>query len=283
MSLGNVDFQISSIKPDKRCFFAILRDVDMPHVRRNSQAVVLGLFLFLSVVFPFARGIAAMNTPNFVMPTDVVPSGGGEKAKSTNYLLDDTIGEPNIGLSQTTNFALNAGYRQKEAEVPLTLSLTCSDMVTIPDIPGNGQFSGSGSCVVVSNSAGGYTLSWAVLTGSGGTNTGSLIAAGGHTVPPYTPSVDGTPETWSVAAEDAEWGGRLLSLSTDIDAKWGTDHVSDLWLNVPTTAYPLVTRGSATPPGGSTEYLAFRAEIGSNHLQVAGNYRAIVTTTAVSL
>jgi len=116
-----------------------------------------------------------------------------------------------------------------------------------------------------------------------GEDSASLVSENGDSIVPYTPSVSGTPEAWSVAVADSEWGGRLRADSTDADSKWGTEGGSSKWLNIPTTNYTIVTRGSRTAINGSTEILQYRVEIGSSHLQPTGKYSATVTLTAVAL
>jgi hypothetical protein len=221
------------------------------------------------------------STDNYQMPTDVQAVGGGEAAKSTLYILDDTIGEANIGPSRSTTYDLNAGYRQTVADA--FLSIDCDDLTDLGQINGTGQQDGSISCTIITDAEAGYALAWLVATGSGGTNTGYLISETEQTIAPFTPTVVGTPQTWSVAVNDARWGGRLSSTSTDTDVKWGTDSVDEKYLNVGTGSYTVVSRTSRTSLAGSTEVLQFRAEIGPQKVQLPGVYEATVTLTASAL
>lgn len=216
---------------------------------------------------------------NYRIPSDVQAAGGGELALSSNYALSDTIGEPVVGLSSTANYRLNAGYRQT---ISSFLSIACTDNVDLGTIPGTGQGNGSATCTVITDAEAGYTLSWIVSTGSGGSNTGHMISQLEDVIQAYTPAGAGVPETWSVASNDARWGGRLSSTSTDTDAKWGVDSMSEKWLNVGTGSYTVVERQSRTGVGGSSEILQFRTEVGSSKLQTSGTYSAtaVVTVTA---
>ena len=139
----------------------------------------------------------ASQSNNFVIPADVNVIGGGEKAKSNNYVLDDTIGEANIGDSKTANFTLNAGYRQA-ADADSYLSLGCSATAVLPSVVANGQSTGSGTCVVTTDAIAGYNLSWAILTGSGGTNTGSLNNQYGDAITPFDRSTTGLVAYWKM-------------------------------------------------------------------------------------
>jgi len=218
---------------------------------------------------------------NYVMPTDVQAVGGGEAAKSTFYILDDTVGEAGIGAGRSTNYDLQAGYRQAVADAYLAFS--CDDSTDLGTFSITGQRTGSVSCNVVTDAEAGYSLVWEVRTGSGGTNTGYLINERENVIAPFTPSVAGTPETWFVTSNDARWGGRLSSTSTDTDVKWGTDTSSEKWLNVGTGSYAIVSRSSRTALVGSTEVIQFRAEIGAIKIQPPGIYEATVILTAAAL
>lgn len=121
---------------------------------RRTAAIVIGTFFLVTQVYAQTRPRAT----NYMIPTDVQAVGGGEAAKSTKYLLDDTIGEANIGDSRSNTYELNAGYRQTAQNVYITAN--CTDTVTLPGISLTGQATGSGSCVVTTDNEAGYALSW---------------------------------------------------------------------------------------------------------------------------
>ncbi len=238
--------------------------------------------LLLGIVFLFFMSSAYaddQNTANFRIPFDVNNAGGADVSKSNMYLLSDSLGEPIVGFGSTNNYILNSGYRQPSASE--FLSLSCSAMVEIGSVVGTGQKTGSGTCIVSTDAYSGYSLGWAVLSGSGGTNTGHLINQYNDTIAPFTPSVLNVPETWSVASTDAEWGARLRSSSTDSGSEWGTDAASEKWLNIATSNRTIVTRTSSTLYEGSTQIIQFRSDIGAAKLQPTGTYLATVTLTAV--
>ncbi len=217
---------------------------------------------------------AAQKSANYKIDADVIASGGGELALSNNYRLSDTIGEPGVGFSRAQNYDLSAGYRQAASNA---LSLVCFTALNLGSIPGIGQTTAEESCTVIAESDAGYSLSWLVSTGSGGTATGHMISQFEDTIGPFSPSVVGVPETWTVAATTSEWGGRLKSSSTDSAVQWGTDLTSEKWLNVGTgSSVLLVNRNSSTAPAGSSEQLQFRAEVGSSKIQPSGTYDVTV-------
>lgn len=213
---------------------------------------------------------------------DVVDSGGADWSKSSNYRLSDSIGEAVIGHGAASEYTLNSGYRQPSAAD--IISISCAAAVPLGTVVGTGQRTGSGTCTVFTDAYNGYQMGWRVRAGSGGTLTGYLISQNEDVISPFTPSVANVPDTWSVAAADSEWGGRVRSTSTDTAAEWGVDGVSPKWLNVGTgSTRTIVSRNSATPLTGSIQIMQFRAEIGSAHFQVNGTYQTTVTFTVVGL
>lgn len=93
----------------------------------------------------------------------------------------------------------------------------------------------------------------------------------------------GTPQTWSIAADEASWGGRLSSLSTDTDLQWGEDGMASQWLGIGDGTYPIVSRSSKTATGGSLEVFQYRAEAGAATELPPGTYQTTVTYTASAL
>lgn len=122
---------------------------------RRTFACILGFALLLAQTPVLAQ--TRPRATNYAIPTDVQAVGGGEAAKSTNYLLDDTIGEGNIGESRSDTYQLDAGYRQTTVS---SIALSCGDTVNMGNISLFGQATGTGSCTVITDSEAGYALSW---------------------------------------------------------------------------------------------------------------------------
>lgn len=246
-------------------------------MRRSVALIILGLAL---IQVSHAQTVRPQSD-DYVIGTDVQAVGGGDKAKSSQYILDDTIGEPAVGAGRSDTYDLSSGYRQTSGEA--YIAMDCSAATNLGTIEFEGQADGSVVCTVTTDAAAGYSLHWTVATGSGGTATGHMINQFDDLIHAFTPSVPGTPDTWFVDDDDARWGGRLSSASDDADVMWGTDGVSEKWLNVGTGGTVIVTRSSATDVGGSSEILEFRVEIGADKTQPSGTYQTTVTLTAASL
>lgn len=151
------------------------------------------------VVQTHAQQLERAKTTNYQIPSDVVSSGGGDGAKSTNYLLDDTIGESNIGFGRSDNYDLNAGYRQPDGGT--FLAMGCEDLTTIGTITFTGQATADNTCTVITDNDAGYGLTWSVRTGSGGANTGHLISTTAphtNTIPPFDAATDGLVGYWKM-------------------------------------------------------------------------------------
>lgn len=235
-------------------------------MRFSTLVAACALFLSLPTLH------AAQESALYAIPTDSQNAGGGERARSANYMLSDTLGEAAIGPSGSANYDLNAGYRQT---LETFLSLAGPASINLGTITGNGQATAEGTWTVITDASAGYSLTWLASS--------ATMISGSDTIGPYTPASANVPETWSVAAADAEWGGRLRSSSTDVAAEWGTDVTSEKWLNVATAQRAIVTRTSRTSVGGSTEIVQFRTEIGASRSQPTGAYSVTVTMTATSL
>lgn len=158
------------------------------------------------------------------------------------------------------------------------ISISAPADLTLTAIPGTGSSSGSVTWNVQTDNALGYKMEWQA-------SAATMSNAYSDTIAAYTPASADTPEAWSVAAADSEWGARLSSASTDTAAEWGTDGVSEKWLNV--VASPslrqIVSRSSATSGGGSNETVQFKVEIGNDHWQPTGTYTVNITITVTEL
>lgn len=168
------------------------------------------------------------------------------------------------------------------------LSLSCEGAVELGTIAVTGNTGAYSStrkttCTIETSNPNGYTLQWKAEPISGGTGTGSLRSQNGDSIPAYSPSVSGTPETWSMSESDSEWGGRVSSTSTTMSSGvWGTDGASEKWMNVSTTGHTIVTRNSATGGSPDIENIGFTAEVGSSKAQPAGTYQARIVFTAIT-
>ena len=173
--------------------------------------------------------------------------------------------------------AVNSDTAAVNLTVAATITISAPADVSLGTITGTGTSDvGTATWTVTTNNSGGYKLEWQA--------SAATLTSGSDTIAAYTPAVADTPETWSVAAADSEWGARLKSASTDAAAEWGTDTSAEKWLNVNNAAVrQIVSRTTETASSGSDEIVAFKAEVGASHFQPTGAYTVNVTATATTL
>ena len=186
----------------------------------------------------------------------------------------------------TANYEVSNSPTPTDVNLDLTatISLTCTDSVTLGTITGTGQSNlttNEASCNVRTINSSGYQLSWQASTPYLENENGDQIAA-------YTPQTPDTPEVWSVSSTESEWGGRIKTTSTDPDLTgseiWdNTDSYSGTWLNVSASPFIIANRITETSQTGSDEIILFGAEIGSNKFQPTGTYDTEVIITATTL
>jgi hypothetical protein len=216
---------------------------------------------------------------NYNEPIDTMNSGGGEGAKSNNYQLNDTIGESITGESTTSNYTLQSGYRNSTTDPSIAVS--CGSTLDLGTVTIGSSVMGEATCTIQTDSDVGYTLHWRIPSGSGGTNTGSLISQFNTIIPPLSPSVPSTPETFtSVSSSDARFAGRISSASTDTMEEWGIDGMTEKWLNIHPDGRSIVTRTSQTEGAGSVQKMQVKVIVGSTNNTTAGLYHTVVLLTA---
>lgn len=170
----------------------------------------------------------------------------------------------------TVNLSVNA-----------TISISCTSPVNMGAITGTGQSAlgtNSSTCTVITNNSSGYSLTWQASS--------ATMNSGGDSIAAYTPGTPDTPEVWSVAGTDSEWGGHLGASSTTVNTTtWGAldTYAGGKWLNVKNTAsFEIANRATETSAGGDSEYIFFGAEVGASKLQPTGTYTVDVTMTATT-
>jgi hypothetical protein len=78
---------------------------------------------FIAFALLFSRAASAMSSTNYGIEFDSINSGGDDISSSTNYRVQDTVGEQATGFSTSTNYQLQAGYRQNYELAHLTFDI----------------------------------------------------------------------------------------------------------------------------------------------------------------
>lgn len=224
--------------------------------------------------------ILAMSSTNYQINPDSINFMGIGDASSTNYKLGDTGGEVATGVSTSTNYKNEAGFWHMAMDY--SISITSPADVVMGAIAAHGQSAlatNSATWNVKTDNPAGYSLTWRASAATMSDGTGDTIAA-------YTPAVASTPETWSVATSDSEWGGHLGASSTTVNTTtWGAldTYAGGKWLNVATSDFQIANRADRPTAGGDDEVIFFGGEIGNSKFQPSGNYTVQVTITAITL
>lgn len=237
--------------------------------------------MFLALIFlAFPSPIwAEMSSANYKINPDSINFMGIGDASSTNYHLGDTGGEVATGVSTSTNYTDEAGFWHMAMDYHISISSPAD--VVMGAITGHGQSAlttNSATWNIDTDNPAGYSLTWKASAAN--------MVSGADSIAAYTPATPSTPETWSVATTDSEWGGHLGSASTTVNTTtWGAadTYAGGKWLNVATGDFQIASRASRTSAAGDDEIIFFGAEVGNTKFQPSGNYTVQVTITATTL
>jgi len=244
-------------------------------------------FLLIGIItlFPAVSSIlaASMSSPNYKIESDSL-NIGGEYQTSTNYKMEDTVGEIATGVSASDSYKLKAGYQQMQ-EVYISMSVFPSSVSMTPSIGGltGGQSNGSTTITVITDSPSGYSLSVRA-------NSSPALATSTYSFADYTPQLSETPDfNWSVLATTSEFG--FTPEGNDIVQRFkdngstcntGSNDTADAcWYNFSTTDETIAQSYLPNQPSGTSTILKFRAESGNQNVQPPGDYRAIIIITTI--
>ena len=89
------------------------------------------LCIVLMVILGWTNAVsAAMTSTNYQIPFDSLNSGGTDFSSSTNFNMNDTLGEQATGYGTSTNFMLHAGYRQSDENAMIALDVGAQENLT---------------------------------------------------------------------------------------------------------------------------------------------------------
>ena len=235
---------------------------------------------FLATAYPVWAYV--MSSSSYRLQSDAV-SVGGVRQTSTSYISEDTIGEIATGISTSASYKIKAGFQQMQE---IYLSITAPDDVTLtPDIGGvsGGTANGSATWTVLTDNAGGYSLSIEA-------DTSPALQSGTDDFTDYIP-VSGNPDfDWLVDSANSEFGftpegSHIIQKYKDDgdNCNAGTNDTPDsCWYNLSTSNETIGQSYLANHPSGTNTTVKFRAQSGSSHVQQAGTYTSTVTLTVIS-
>lgn len=242
-------------------------------------AMVLG-----SSLTPFALAYVASST-NYRIQSDSINFAGG-RSTSTNFVMEDTVGEVGTGTSTSASYNLHAGYQAMQTGGTISISapsdVTLSGAITTES---GGQANGSVVWTVITDNSAGYTLAIKAAASPAFVSSSNSFAD-------YTPVSGSDPDyTWSVDDNVKEFG--FTPEGTDIVAKYkdngascntgSGNTASACWDDLTTSDQTISQRASATGGSGVSTTVRFRAEAGASSAPAAGTYTASITVTATAL
>jgi hypothetical protein len=263
--------------------------------KRNTKVVIkksikhmLMVFFLVTVFFAscLSQTLAyTMGSSSYRIQSDSINVGGVDVGNSASYKLQDTVGEIATGESSSTTYKLKAGYRQMQ-EMTISLSPPPDDVTMSPSIGGvsGGTGNGSASWTTITDNPAGYTLK--IKAG-----TSPALKYNSYSFANYTPVGAAPDYSWSISSSDSEFG--FTPEGADIVAKYkdngidtcatGSSTTEDkCWYGVLTSDETIAQSSSSNSPSGVATIVKFKAQSGSAHLQVEGDYTATITATATA-
>lgn len=191
--------------------------------------------------FPNLTTLAYMSSEHYVNWMDSFNTGGTETSTSTNYNLQDTLGEIGTGQLSSTNYAGLIGFRQVEAEPKFTFSIS-STSINLGTLASDSVSEANHTVTTTTNAANGYTTTIV--------EDGNLRIAGGSDIDDVA---DGT-----VTAGSEEYGirtsgthGQMNAADTAITSTTQTIASYSSWVNSDTTTISYRASISSATTGGT--------------------------------
>lgn len=150
-----------------------------------------------------------------------------------------------------------------------TISLNSPSNVDMGTITGTGSVTGNAVWEVTTNNSAGWKLEVEA-------SATPAMVSGGDSFADYGEAVEGTPETWSIAASASEFG--FGATGTYVLAKYGAGK----YMGFNSTTNEEVSTNAAEGSAVQTTVI-FKAEVGASKSQPSGDYTATVTATATTL
>jgi hypothetical protein len=208
---------------------------------------------------------------------------GGLLGTSTNFALQDTVGDVATGRGTSTNFLLQAGFQQQEE---VTLSLTAGPNVLMDGNIGGvtgGESNGSTTVNASTNGAAGYQLTIQA-------SAAPAMRTATTTIADYTPA--GAEADVAFTTDPGEAHFAFSPFGSDIVDRYrtngavcgsGSPSTTACWDGLTTSPVQIVAAAGANTPLGATTTIYFKVGLAPNVTQPAGTYVATTTVTLLSL
>lgn len=259
----------------------------------RKKNIFLVFFIFMAeMVVAFSVFAYIASSTNYRLEADSV-NFGGTRGTSSNYIIEDTLGEVSTGRSSSTNYSILAGYQQM-ANVYISLSATSSATLWPPPHGYNGGISTTSvNATVYTDDPAGYVLFIKSSTSPAlaCSASGSECVVGITNFSDYAPAVSTTPDyDWSISASSTAFGysvegSSIVSKFKDNGSACATgtnDTADKCWYDFNTTDEQITNSSGPTHPNGAITTLKLKSEIVASTSQPLGNYSAIITITVAA-
>ncbi len=249
-------------------------------ILKNS---LLSFLLFVTFfISKFAYG-EVMSGTTYKMDFDSI-NFAGSLSTTTEYILEDTLGEVATGYSSSTVYSMHAGFQQKDVSM-LYLSVSEFFVTLSPSLGGvaGGISNGYVDVGVSTDSSAGYSL----YIESG---TAPALASVDDSFADYTPSGSDPDFNFDISSSESSFGFSVEG--PDITSRFkdngslcgaGSLNTADkCWDGFSTVSKLISQSASRNEPNTSTTTIKFRAGIGETRFQKPGFYYATTTITAIA-
>jgi hypothetical protein len=243
------------------------------------------VFMLVTIFsFDFSGKILAenMQSSTYKIQSDSL-NFGGDNSGSTNYNLEDTLGEVSSGDSNSANYYMHAGYQQMQES---SISLSSPSDLVLSSMGGlsGGSSEGTMSWVVTTDNTAGYNMFIASTTSpslkSANDSIADYVPAGAN--PDFNFVNPSNDSSFGFSPEGTETIGRFKDNGSSCNTG-SSEATGKCWDGLSTTPKVMAGNTSSNMPSGSTASVRFRAESGVNHIQTSGQYNVTVVVTATTL
>lgn len=246
-----------------------------------SNKRIRKIFLFGFLLLPIVAFAQVMESSNYKIQSDSI-NFGGALSDSTNFSLEDTLGEVATGISSSSNYSISAGY---QAMVNSYVSISSPSDISLSSIGGlsGGESNGSAIWTVTTSNPNGYVLYVKASTNpalkSVDSSFDDYVTVGGD--PDFNFTISSSESAFGFSPE----GNDIVDRFRDNGAICNTsssDTTDSCWDKFSTSDTLIASSDSANTPSGETTTVKVKAKIGSARNQDEGSYTATITATALA-
>ena len=224
---------------------------------------------------------AVMSSTDYSIERDSINFGGG-LGTSSDYSLENTLGEAASGYSSSTTYMMSAGYQQMDGTYVSVSVPTAVSLIPKINLVTGGSASSSAEVTVRTNNTMGYTLLLAAgatpALQSGSTGFSDYLSSN-PTVPDYVWSLGSATSTFGYSVEGNDITNLFRDDGVSCNIVSGNDTADTCWFSFSTVNQPVSASVSSNITGAVTT-VKLKAEASSTSNLSVGLYQANLVATA---